>query len=179
MTMGPYPEVPHALYRQREQYRLAIFINSRDDLIASTVAAIGASFGYVITAEQAGAYKPSREMFQYAYRQMDATPDEAVHVTMGKYWYMKARYEPGLRGIWVNRQGEEGNPDWLPYAELSKGPPACFVRNARGWVADYFARPRQNAADTVFGETGTSSSYKLNLPVAFISVIHSSIIQGL
>lgn len=61
MTMGPYPEVPHALYRQREQYRLAIFINSRDDLIASTVAAIGASFGYVITAEQAGAYKPSRE----------------------------------------------------------------------------------------------------------------------
>jgi 2-haloacid dehalogenase len=24
----------------------------------------------------------------------------------------------GLRGIWVNRRGETGNPDWLPYAEV-------------------------------------------------------------
>jgi len=118
-TMGPHPEVPDALRRLRARYRLAIFTNSDDDLIAPTVARIGVPFDYVITAEQAGAYKPSRQLFEHAYRKMGVTPDETVHVAMGMYWDMKARHELGLRGIWVNRRGETGNPDWLPYAEVS------------------------------------------------------------
>ena len=118
MTMGPHPEVPDALRRLRERYKLAIFTNSDDDLIAPTVARIGVPFDHVVTAEQAQAYKPSRQLFEYAYRKMEVTPDETVHVAMGMYWDMKARRELGLRGIWVNRRGETGNPDWLPYAEV-------------------------------------------------------------
>jgi 2-haloacid dehalogenase len=118
-TMGPHPEVPDVLRRLRERYKLAIFTNSDDDLIAPTVARIGVAFDYVITAEQAHAYKPSRQLFEYAYRRMGATPEETVHVAMGMYWDMKARHELGLRGIWVNRRNEAGNPDWLPYAEVS------------------------------------------------------------
>ncbi|MBP2300545.1 haloacid dehalogenase type II [Azospirillum picis] len=118
MTMGPHPDVPDALRRLRERYKLAIFTNSDDDLIAPTVARIGVPFDYVITAEQAGAYKPSRQLFEYAHRKMGVTPDETVHVAMGMYWDMKACHELGLRGIWVNRRGETGNPDWLPYAEV-------------------------------------------------------------
>jgi 2-haloalkanoic acid dehalogenase type II len=118
-TMGPHPDVPEALRRLRERYKLAIFTNSDDDLIAPTVARIGVPFDYVITAEQAKAYKPSRQLFEYAYRRMGVTPNETVHVAMGMYWDMKARHELGLRGIWVNRRGEAGNPDWLPYAEVS------------------------------------------------------------
>jgi 2-haloacid dehalogenase len=119
MTMGPHPEVPDVLRRLRERYKLAIFTNSDDDLIAPTVAHIGVPFDYVITAEQAQAYKPSRQLFEYAYRTMGVTSNETVHVAMGMYWDMKARHELGLRGIWVNRRGETGNPDWLPYAEVS------------------------------------------------------------
>jgi 2-haloacid dehalogenase len=117
-TMGPHPEVPHVLRRLRERYKLAIFTNSDDDLIAPTVARIGVPFDYVITAEQARAYKPSRQLFAHAYRAMGVRPDETVHVAMGMYWDMKACHELGLRGIWVNRRGETGNPDWLPYAEV-------------------------------------------------------------
>ena len=117
-TMGPHPEVPDALRRLRERYKLAIFTNSDDDLIAPTVARIGVPFDFVITAEQARAYKPSRRLFDYSYREMGVTPDETVHVAMGMYWDMKARHELGFRGIWVNRRGETGNPDWLPYAEV-------------------------------------------------------------
>src|SRR5690349_24025463 len=62
MTMGPHPEVPDVLRRLRERYKLAIFTNSDDDLIAPTVARIGVPFDYVITAEQAQAYKPSRQL---------------------------------------------------------------------------------------------------------------------
>ena len=118
-TMGPHPEVPDALRRLREHYKLAIFTNSDDDLIAPTVTRIGVPFDYVITAERAQAYKPSRRLFEYAYRTMGVTKDQTVHVAMGMYWDMKARHELGLRGIWVNRRGENGNPDWLPYAEVS------------------------------------------------------------
>lgn len=118
-SMGPHPEVPDALRRLRERYKLAIFTNSDDDLIAPTVAKIGVPFDYVITAEQARAYKPSRQLFEYGYRSMGVTPNETVHVAMGMYWDMKARHELGLRGIWVNRRRETGNPDWLPYAEVS------------------------------------------------------------
>jgi len=119
MTMGPHPEVPDVLRRLRERYKLAIFTNSDDDLIAPTVARIGVPFDYVITAEQAQAYKPSRQLFEHAYRMMGVAPEETVHVAMGMYWDMKARHELGLRGIWVNRRSETGNPDWLPYAEVS------------------------------------------------------------
>lgn len=119
MKMGPHPEVPGALRRLRERYKLAIFTNSDDDLIAPTVESIGVPFDYVITAQQASAYKPSRDLFEYAYRKMSVSPDETVHVAMGMYWDMKARHELGLRGIWMNRRGETGNPDWLPYAEVS------------------------------------------------------------
>eukprot|EP00913_Durusdinium_trenchii_P021367 g20080.t1 len=115
--MGPHPEVPDALRRLRNRYRLAIFTNSDDDLIAPTVANIGVPFDYVITAEQAQAYKPSRQIFDHAYRVMGVAPEETVHVAMGMYTDMKARHELGLRAIWVNRGGETGNPDWLPYAE--------------------------------------------------------------
>jgi 2-haloalkanoic acid dehalogenase type II len=119
MTMEPHPEVPDVLRRLRERYKLAIFTNSDDDLIAPTVERIGVPFDYVVTAEQAQAYKPSRQLFEYAYRKMGVAPHETVHVAMGMYWDMKARHELGLRGIWVNRRNETPNPAWLPYAEVS------------------------------------------------------------
>ena len=119
MTMGPHPEVPDVLRRLRERYKLAIFTNSDDDLIAPTVPSIGVPFDYVITAEQAQAYKPSRQLFEYGHRTMGVSPNDTVHVAMGMYTDMKACREQGLRGIWVNRRGETGNPDWLPYTEVS------------------------------------------------------------
>lgn len=119
MIMGPHPEVASALQRLRERYKLAIFTNSDDDLIAPTVANIGVAFDYVITAQQAQAYKPSPELFEYAYRTMGVSSSETVHVAMGMYWDMKACHELGLRAIWVNRRGETGNPQWLPYTQVS------------------------------------------------------------
>jgi 2-haloalkanoic acid dehalogenase type II len=118
MTMGPHPDVPEALRRLRQHYKLAIFTNSDDDLIAPTVERIGVPFDNVITAEQAQAYKPSREFFEHAYRTIGLSSEETVHVAMGMYWDMKARYELGFRGFWVNRRDETGNPDWLPYTEV-------------------------------------------------------------
>lgn len=117
-TMGPHPEVPDALRRLSERYKLAIFTNSDDDLIVHNVARIGVPIDFVITAERAQAYKPARQIFEYGYRTMGVTKDETVHVAMGMFLDMKACHDLGVRGIWVNRLGQRGNPDWLPYAEV-------------------------------------------------------------
>ena len=117
-TMGPHPEVPDALRRLRERYELAILTNSDEDLIVHNVARLGVPVDHVVTAERARAYKPDRQIFEHAYRTMGVTKHETVHVAMGMFLDMKACHELGVRGIWVNRLGQRGNPDWLPYAEV-------------------------------------------------------------
>lgn len=117
-TMGPHPEVPGVLRELRKRYKLAIFTNSDDDLIRHNVEKIGVPIDYVITAEQAQAYKPSREIFEHAHRVMGVKKEETVHVAMSMFLDMQACHELGIRGIWINRRGEKGNPDWLPYVEL-------------------------------------------------------------
>jgi 2-haloacid dehalogenase len=117
--MGPHADAPDALRRLRERYKLAILTNSDEDLIGPTAARIGVPFDYIITSEQARAYKPSRHLFERAYRMMGIEPAQTVHVAMGMYTDMKACHELGLRAVWVNRNGETGNPDWLPYIEVS------------------------------------------------------------
>ncbi len=117
-TMGPHPDVPNALRKLRERYKLAILTNSDDDLIAPTLEGIGVPFDYIITAQQAQAYKPSPQIFEHAYDKMGVRPQETVHVAMGMYTDMKACHELRLRCIWVNRRNETGNPDWLPYTEV-------------------------------------------------------------
>jgi 2-haloacid dehalogenase len=118
VTMGPHPEVPGALLRLRERYKLAIVTNSDDDLIVHNVKKIGVPIDHVITAERAQAYKPSPQIFEHAYRTMGVSKDETVHVAMGMVVDMQACHALGIRAIWINRRREKGNPDWLPYEEL-------------------------------------------------------------
>lgn len=82
-VMRPHPDVPGALRLLRKRYRLAIFTNSDNDLITPTVEGIGVPFDFVITAEQAQSYKPSREIFEYGYDRMGVKPEDTVHVAMG------------------------------------------------------------------------------------------------
>ncbi len=118
VSMGPHPEIPGVLRRLRERYKLAIITNSDDDLIVHNVKKIGVPIDYVITAEQAQAYKPARQLFEHAYRTMGVSKDETVHVAMSMVLDMQACHELGIRAIWINRRREKGNPDWLPYEEL-------------------------------------------------------------
>ena len=41
---------------------------------------------------------------------------------------IQACHALGMRGIWINRFGHQGNPDWLPDAELPdlRGVPALL-----------------------------------------------------
>jgi 2-haloacid dehalogenase len=114
----PHPEVPAVLERLRARYRLAIISNTDDDLIAGTVAAIGTPIDFVITAEQARAYKPDHRLFLHAYSIMGVTRQQTIHVGMGQVTDLKVCRELGIRSVWIDRIGEPLNPDWRPDAVL-------------------------------------------------------------
>lgn len=115
----PHPEVPAALNRLRQRYKLAIISNTDNDLIAETVQAIGIPIEFVITAQQARAYKPDHRLFQHAYDAMGVSKDETVHVGMGQVTDMKVCHELGIRSVWIDRVGEPLDPRWQPHAVLN------------------------------------------------------------
>ena len=114
----PHPDVPGALMRLREHFKLAIISNTDDEIIAGTVATIGVPFDFVVTAQQARAYKPDHRLFLHAYETMGVAKDETVHVGMGQFTDLKVCHELGIRSVWIDRVGEPLNPDWPPHASL-------------------------------------------------------------
>lgn len=120
-TLGridPHPEVPGVLARPRERYRIAIISNTGDDLIAGTVVAIGTPIDFVVTAQQARAYKPDHRLFLEAYATMGVSKDETIHVGMGQFTDLKVCRELGIRSVWIDREGEPLDPAWHPDAVL-------------------------------------------------------------
>jgi 2-haloacid dehalogenase len=127
--IAPHPEVPAALARLRERYRIAIISNTDDALIAGTVAAIGTPVDFVVTAQQARAYKPDHRLFRHAYATMGVTQEETIHVGMGQFTDLKVCRELGIRSVWINRDGEPLDPAWQPDAVLKDlaGLPALLL----------------------------------------------------
>jgi 2-haloacid dehalogenase len=114
----PHPDAPSALERLRARYRLAIISNTDDDLIAGTVSAIGVPIDFVVTAQQARAYKPDHRLFLHAYAAMGVTKEQTIHVGMGQFTDLKVCHKLGIRSVWIDRLGEPLNPDWPPHARL-------------------------------------------------------------
>jgi 2-haloacid dehalogenase len=117
-TWGPYPEVPSALERLRQSYKLAIITNSDDDIMARNVANIGVPIDRVITAEQAGAYKPAPAIFVYALAALGCGPDDLVHVAQGFAYDIVPTHALEWRRVWINRYGKTGDPAYGLYDEL-------------------------------------------------------------
>lgn len=115
----PHPDVPPALDRLRTRYRIAIISNTDDDLIAGSIAAIGVPIDFVVTAEQARAYKPDHQLFLHAYATLGVTKEDTVHVGMGQFTDLKVCRELGIRSVWIDRVCEPLNPEWPPHAKLN------------------------------------------------------------
>ena len=117
-TFGPFPEVPEALRRLKNRYEIAIISNTQDRLIEKNIELIGVEFDHFITAEQARAYKPSRQTFEYAFKKIDAAPAQVIHVAQGWEYDIVPGHDLGLkRLVWINRRGLPGSPAYQ-YEEL-------------------------------------------------------------
>jgi 2-haloacid dehalogenase len=122
-----FPEVPDALRKLKERYEIAIITNSDDDLIPHHLEAIGVPFDYVVTAQQAGAYKPRPQAFEKLFSVLPQGKDQITHVAQGwEYDIMPTKALGVSRRVWVNRYGVKGSAFYQPYDEirnLSELPP--------------------------------------------------------
>jgi 2-haloacid dehalogenase len=134
--MPPFPEVVGTLAAlKRLGFKLCIISNTDDDIIAGNIAQLGGHIDRVVTAEQAGAYKPSRRIFDFAHAALGALRDEVVHVCASPHLDLVATRQLGLRDVWIDRgAGRRPIDGYRPQAVLSSldGLPALF--QDAGWI---------------------------------------------
>ncbi len=134
-AMPPFPEVVDTLRRlKQDDYRLCIVSNTDDDIIAGNVAQLGGLIDRVITAQQAGAYKPDRRLFDYAHAQLGVTRDEVVHICASPHLDHAAARDVGFRCVWIDRgTGRTLLPDYTPDATLSTLDQVPLLFATLGW----------------------------------------------
>jgi 2-haloacid dehalogenase len=99
----PFPDTVEALTRLKTRYQLAVVSNVDDELFAPTARRLKVPFDYVITAQQARAYKPSLQMFKLAQQRTGATTGQWLHVAQSVYHDVIPARSLGIATVWVNR----------------------------------------------------------------------------
>ncbi|NKM31884.1 haloacid dehalogenase type II [Rhizobium laguerreae] len=114
--MPPFPEVAATLEKLKAAgFRLAIISNTDDAIIAGNVAQLGGHVDRVITAQQVGAYKPSRQIFHHGWESLGIGMDDLVHICASPHLDLAAARELGFRTVWVDRgTGRKPLPDYHP-----------------------------------------------------------------
>jgi 2-haloacid dehalogenase len=108
-----FPDSPDALARLARHYKLIILSNVHRAGFAASNERLGGDFAAIITAEDAGAYKPAENHF----RALDATlPDlgvdrpELLHVAQSLFHDHVPAKREGLPSVWINRRHDQ--PGW-------------------------------------------------------------------
>ena len=117
----PWPDTVSALRELKQRFRLGIVSNVDDDLFAATLPQLGVKFDQIITAQRAGAYKPSLKIFELALRRIGVPAHRILHVGQSIYHDVLPAQSLGLATVWVNRpsprtgvgavKAAEGQPD--------------------------------------------------------------------
>jgi 2-haloacid dehalogenase len=127
-TWGPHPDVPEPLAKLGENYPLVILSNAVDAMLAKNVEKLGVDFHRVFTAEQARAYKPRFQAFEYLLDQLDVAPNEILHVSSHVWYDLIPAHELQIEHkVYVNRGYDPSVPHYQ-YAETSdlEGVPALL-----------------------------------------------------
>ena len=102
-TWLPFPDTIAALGRLKARYQLAVISNVDDDLFAATARRLEVTFDYVITAQQARAYKPSLQIFKLAQQRTGVVASQWLHVGQSIYHDVVPAQSLGIKAVWVNR----------------------------------------------------------------------------
>ena len=113
----PFPDTNRALRRLAEAgYRLGILSNVDDDLLAWTRRHLAAFFEIVVTAQQAGSYKPAPRHFTLA-RDLIAGR-RWLHAAQSYFHDVVPARALGIPVAWINRKGEAARDGAKPDREF-------------------------------------------------------------
>jgi len=106
----PFPEVPGALAELRGLgFKLAILSNTDPDLLEASLERIGVSVDGLVTAAEAGSYKPAPGHWERFFAQYDADREQHVHVGASLYHDIEPASRLGLKAVWINRLHERSD----------------------------------------------------------------------
>jgi len=109
-TWGPHPDVAEPLTRIARHIPLVILSNASNDQIHHNVAKLGAPFHAVFTAEQAQAYKPRLQAFEYMLGQLGCGPEDILHVSSSPRYDLMSANDLGIRNKAYVARGHEPPP---------------------------------------------------------------------
>jgi len=108
----PFPEVPAALVRLRDQgFRLGILSNTDLDLLEASIEQLGVPIDERVVASEIGSYKPAHAHWQVFFERTGARRDQHVHVAAGLFHDIRPAKELGLATVWINRLDEQAYPE--------------------------------------------------------------------
>jgi len=102
----PFPDTRDAILELQKFVKVVLITNTDDAIIAETERTIGVKFDDIITAEQAGAYKPSHKGFLLARERLGLAVRDIWHAGFGFKYDVVPASELGYTTVWVNRQGQ-------------------------------------------------------------------------
>ena len=136
-SVGEWPAFPDsaaALAALAARFRLGVITNCDDDLFAASNRRLGVTFDWIITAQQAGSYKPSHRNFELAFERIGRPRDRILHVAQSLFHDHVPAKELGLRSVWINRRGDRPGSGATPPADGPAGrdvPGHGLVRRGR------------------------------------------------
>src|SRR4028119_595097 len=104
----PFPDTVNALRTLKGRYRLAIISNIDDGLFALTARYLEVEFDWIVTAEQAGTYKPSPNNFGLALERLGVAPERILHVAESLFHDHAPAKGMGLDTAWIHRRAGTG-----------------------------------------------------------------------
>lgn len=117
-SWGPHPDVPEGLAKVAKEIPLVILSNAMNEQIHHNVEKLGVPFHAVFTAQQAQAYKPRFRAFEYMLDELNAKPEEILHVSSSFRYDLMSAHDLGIKNkVWVNRGHEPANP-YYGYTEI-------------------------------------------------------------
>ena len=118
-TWGPHADVPAGLAKIADKIPLVILSNAMDSQIQKNVAMLGAPFHRVYTAQQAQAYKPRLQAFEFMLDSLGCNPEDVLHVSSSLRYDLMSADDIGIvNKVFVNRGHGPGNPAYR-YTEIA------------------------------------------------------------
>jgi len=110
----PFPDTVESLRRLEARYALGVISNVDDDLFEATARGLGIRFDGVVTAMQAGAYKPDLRVFRTALDAFGVPRERILHVAQSLFHDVAPARSLGVATVWVNRRAGRTGPGATP-----------------------------------------------------------------
>jgi len=105
-----------------------VISNIDNDLFAHSAPRLGVVFDHIITAQQAGCYKPDLRVFRLALDRSQVKPERVLRVGQSIYHDVLPAQSLGIATVWVNRPSLRPNAG---AAKSAQGKPDLVVADLK------------------------------------------------